>query len=144
MFEWNGERKTLLSFLWIFLTVNYIFCDVFTLHHAETLQKLLTGEAGGMKITEGFLLCFAIIMQIPMAMILLSKYLAFKPNKYFNISAAIVTGSIQSITLYMGGTLHYKFFSVIEISTAVAILFIALAWKNDGSAAGAVISSQGK
>lgn len=134
MFDWDGDRKKLLSYLWIFLTVNYIYCDVFTLHHAETLQKLLTGEAGGIKITEMFLLGFAVIMEIPMAMILLSRYLAFKPNKYFNICAAIITGSIQSFTLFMGGTLHYKFFSVIEIATAVAILFIALAWKNEDSA----------
>ena len=131
IFEWDGNRKTLLSVLWIFLTVNYIFCDVFTLHHAESLQIFLTGEAGGMKITEEFLLYFAFIMQIPMAMILLSKYLVRKPNKYLNILAAVITGSIQSVTLYMGGTLHYVFFSIIEISVAVSILFVAVTWKDD-------------
>jgi hypothetical protein len=129
IFEWDDNRKTLLSMLWVFLTVNYIFCDVFTLHHAESLQSFLTGEAGGMKITEEFLLYFAFIMQIPMIMILLSRYLVYRPNKYLNIIAAIITGTIQSVTLYMGGTLHYIFFSLIEISVAVLIIYIAVTWK---------------
>ena len=131
IFEWDGDRKALLSVLWIFLTVNYIFCDVFSLHHAESLQAFLTGEAGGMKITEEFLLYFAFIMQIPMAMIVLSRFLVRKPNKYLNIVAVIITGSIQSVTLYMGGTLHYVFFSIVEISTAVAILYTAVSWKEE-------------
>ena len=129
MFEWNGDTRKLLSTLWIFLTVNYIYCDVFSLHYAPTLQQLLTGEAGGMVITEQFLLYFALIMQIPMIMIVLSRVLVFHLNKYLNIAAAIITGSIQSWTLFMGGHLHYVFFSVIEISTAAIILFIAATWK---------------
>lgn len=129
MFEWDGDTKKLLSTLWVFLTVNYIYCDVFSLHHAPTLQQLLTGEAGGMVITEQFLLYFAFIMQIPMIMILLSRILVFRLNKYLNIAAAIITGSIQSWTVYMGGELHYIFFSIVEITTAALILYIAATWR---------------
>lgn len=129
MFEWDGDRKKLLSVLWIFLTVNYIYCDVFSLHDAKMLQAFLTGEVGNMKITEEFLLSFAFIMQIPMIMILLSRYLAYKLNKYLNIVAATISGSIQSFTVYMGGTLYYMFFSFFEISTALLIIFVAVTWK---------------
>lgn len=128
MFDWNGDRKQLLSILWIFLTVNYIYCDIFSLHHAETLKGFISGEIGGMKLTEEFLLGFAFIMQLPMAMIVLSRFLIFRINKYINIIAALITGSIQSYTLYMGGTLHYVFFSIIEIGTAILILYFALTW----------------
>ncbi|MBU2877129.1 DUF6326 family protein [Aliiglaciecola lipolytica] len=128
MFEWNGDRKQFLSVLWIFLSVNYIYCDIFSLHHAETLKGFIAGEIGGMKLTEEFLLSFAFIMQIPMAMIVLSRVLVFRINKYLNIVAALITGSIQSYTLYMGGTLHYVFFSIIEISTAILILYLAVTW----------------
>ena len=134
MFDWDGDTKKLLSLLWVFLTVNYIYCDVFTLHHAPTLEQLLTGEAGGMVITESFLLYFALIMEIPMIMILLARYLVFNINKFLNIIAAVITGSIQSWTMYMGGTLHYKFFSVIEISIALFIIVLAVRWKQEGSA----------
>jgi len=129
MFEWDGDRKKLLSVLWIFLTVNYIYCDVFSLHDAKMLQAFLTGEVGNMKITEEFLLSFAFIMQIPMIMILLSRFLAYKLNKYLNIVAATISGSIQSFTVYMGGTLYYMFFSFFEISTALLIIFVALSWR---------------
>ncbi|MDO6567718.1 DUF6326 family protein [Alteromonas sp. 1_MG-2023] len=129
MFEWNGDRKQLLSVLWIFLSVNYIYCDIFSLHHAQTLKGFIAGEIGGMELTEEFLLSFAFIMQIPMVMIVLSRVLVFRINKYLNIVAALITGSIQSYTLYMGGTLHYVFFSIIEISTAILILYLAVTWR---------------
>lgn len=134
MFEWDGNRKQLLSVLWIFLTVNYIYCDIFSLHHAESLKAFISGQVGGMKLTEGFLLSFAFIMQIPMIMIVLSRVLVFKFNKYFNIIAALISGSIQSYTLYMGGTLHYIFFSVVEISTAIFIIYFAITWKQPQTA----------
>ena len=133
MLDWTGGTKKLLTLLWVFLTVNYIYCDIFTLHHDPTLQQLMTGEAGGMVITEEFLLGFALIMEIPMAMILLSKVLAYRFNRYFNMGAAIITGSIQTTTVLMGGTLHYLFFSGIEIATAMFILFTALKWKQPQS-----------
>ena len=114
-FEWDGNRKSLLPFLWIYLTVNYIYCDVFTLHLAKYLEAFLAGEVGNMKITEEFLLVFAFVMQIPMIMILLSRFLTFTLNKYFNIVAGIITTSIQAYTVTMGGTLHYMFFSFVEI-----------------------------
>lgn len=132
--EWDGDRKKLLSVLWVFLTVNYIYCDVFSLHDAKMLQAFLTGEAGGMKITEEFLLSFAFIMQIPMIMILLSRYLTYKLNKYLNIVAATISGSIQSFTVYMGGTLYYMFFSFFEIGTALIIIFVAATWKKESAA----------
>ena len=136
MFEWHGDRRQLLSVLWIFLTVNYLYCDIFTLHDADSLQAFLTGEAGGMQITEEFLLMFAFIMQIPMAMIVLSRCLVFRLNKYVNVVAAVISGSIQSFTLYMGGTLHYVFFSIIEIGIAVLIVYFAITWRGDAPEGG--------
>ncbi|WP_018415980.1 DUF6326 family protein [Teredinibacter turnerae] len=129
MFEWDGDTKKLLSTLWIFLTVNYIYCDVFGMHDADTLQQLLSGEVGDIKITEEFLLYFAMIMQIPMIMIPLSRYLSYKINKYLNIVAATISGGIQSYTVYMGGTLFYLFFSFFEIATALLIIIMAIRWK---------------
>lgn len=128
--EWNGDRRSLLSVLWIFLTVNYIYCDVFTLHHADYLKAFLSGNVGGMKITEEFLLAFAFIMQIPMIMIVLSRLLTFTLNKYFNVVAGIITTSIQTYTVTMGGTPHYMFFSLFEICTGLAIIYLAATWKN--------------
>ena len=63
------NKKVLFSTLWIFVTLNYIFCDVFTLFHSESLKQLMTGEMGGMEINQEFLLAFSFLMEIPMVMI---------------------------------------------------------------------------
>jgi len=130
IFEWDGNCRNLLPLLWIYLTANYIYCDVFTLHLAPYLEAFLSGDVGGMKITEEFLLMFAVIMQIPTIMIVLSRFLTFKLNKYFNIAAGVITTSVQAFTVMMGGaTLHYMFFSFFEICTGLLIIYFAVTWK---------------
>ncbi len=127
----NIDKRTLLSTLWIFVTVNYIFCDVFTLFHAPDLNQFLTGYAGGMELTQGFLLTFAIIMEFAMVMIVLSRVLKYSLNRWFNISGGIVLSLIQAGTLLNGDfTMHYLFFSLIEMSTTLYIGWLAWSWKN--------------
>ena len=125
------NKKTILSTLWIFLTVNYIFCDVFTLFYAPNLKQFLTGYAGGMELTQGFLLTFAIFMEFAMLMIVLSRVLKYSLNRWFNIIGGIVFTLIQAGTLLSGDfTMHYLFFSLIEISTTLYIGWLAWNWKN--------------
>ncbi len=131
IFDWDGDRKKLLPFLWIFLTVNYIYCDVFILHDARYLEAFLSGDVGGMKITENFLLAFSAVMQVAMIMIVLSRFLANTFNKYINIIAGIITTTVQSFTVAMGGsTIYFKFFSFFEICTGLLIIYFAMTWKN--------------
>ncbi len=131
IFEWDGKRKNLLSLLWVYLTVNYIYCDVFILHDADFLKAFLSGAVGNMKITDEFLLMFSFIMQVPMIMIILSGTLTFKLNRYFNIVAGIITTSVQAATVSMGGTIYFMFFSIFEISTGLFIIYLAITWKQD-------------
>ena len=124
------EKKALLSTLWIFLTVNFIFCDVFTLMHAADLKNILNGTVGDILITQEFLLSFAIMMEIPMLMILLSHLLKYKWNRILNIACGILLAFIQIWSLTVGDTtLHYSFFSVVEILTCLSIVGVAWKWK---------------
>ena len=79
------DKKVLFSTLWVFVTVNYIFCDVFTLFHAPDLNQFLTGHSGGMELTQSFLLTSAIIMEFAIVMIVLSRVLKYSLNRWFNI-----------------------------------------------------------
>ena len=125
------NKKKLLSTLWIFLTVNFIFCDVFTLMHSEDLKTLLNGTVDGMQITQEFLLSFAIMMEIPMLMILLSRLLKYKLNRILNLIFGGLFAVIQIWSLTVGDiTLHYWFFSIIEIIICISIVWIALKWRN--------------
>ena len=125
------DKKVLLSTLWIFVTLNYIFCDVFTLFYAPDLNQFLKGQVGGIELTQGFLLTFAIIMEFAMVMIVLSRTLKYSLNRWFNIIGGIIFTLIQAGTLLDGDfTLHYLFFSIVEISTTLYIIWVAWNWRN--------------
>lgn len=123
------NTKNLLSKLWIFLTVNYIFCDVFSLYHSKFLNELLLGQVDGIEFTEPFLLNFAIIMEIPMLMIVLSVILKNKANRILNIIVGLLMIIIQIGSLATGtNSLHYIFFSCIEICTLIIIIYLSWKW----------------
>ena len=126
------KKNVLLSTLWIFLVVNFIFCDVFTLHYSEILKGLIEGKVADFVITQEFLLAFAIVMELAMVMIVLSRILPYKLNRIINITLGIILGTIQTWSLVDGeATLHYYFFSVIEIFTCISIVIIAFKWKKE-------------
>lgn len=132
------EKKSLLSLLWILLSLNYIYCDVFSLMNPAELKQILTGGAGSIQITQGFLLAFAFIMEIPLVMIVLSKVLSFHLNRWLNIGAPVFMAAIQVWSLFFTGsapTLHYTFFSIIEIGCCVLIAVLALTWKKPENSA---------
>ena len=123
------NKKVLFSTLWIFVTVNYIFCDVFTLFHSESLKQLMTGEMGGMEINRKFLLGFSILMEMPMVMIVLSRILSYKSNRLANIIVALIMTIVQAGTLFTAdNTMHYIFFSIVEVGTTSFILYSARNW----------------
>lgn len=125
------NAKALLSTIWVFLTVNFIFCDVFTLMYLEDLRQILNGKAGDVELTQEFLLSFAIIMEIPMVMILLSRVLSYKLNRILNIAFGVLLVLVQLGSLFADdNSLHYIFFSIIEVSTLLYIVWLAWHWKN--------------
>lgn len=125
----QANPRIVLSALWILLTVNFIFCDVFTLMHAADLRQILNGQVGDMEITQEFLLAFGFIMEIPMLMIVLSLVLKYQLNRILNIIFGILLLIVQAWSLGVGdNTLHYIFFSIIEILTCATIIWYAWKW----------------
>jgi hypothetical protein len=125
------EIKAKLSMLWIFLVVNYLYCDFITLMDPETSRQLATGTVGGMQITQGFLLGSSILMEIPMVMIVFSRILKYKINRLANIIASIIMIVVQILSLFVDApTSYYIFFSIIEIVCALIIFWYAWRWIN--------------
>ena len=48
--------------------------------HSGDLQQIITGKIGTVELTQEFLLTFAIIMELPMVMILISRFMNHKAN----------------------------------------------------------------
>jgi hypothetical protein len=121
------DNKSLLSTLWIFVSVNYIFCDVLSNMDQSVLKELLTGTAGGIAVTPTFLLGAALLMEIPFIMIVLSKLLPYGINRVTNIVAGAFMILTQVGSLFVGTppTPHYIFFSIVEITGCLAIVLLA-------------------
>lgn len=126
----NIEPKMLLSALWIFVTLNYLYCDLIGLMDSNMLNQYATGTVEGLEINEQFLVMAAMLMEIPIAMTLLSRILNYKANRLTNIVAAGIKTIAMLVTLFIGtATLYYWFFACIEIATTVFILGFAWQWK---------------
>lgn len=130
--EITNYRKIILSTLWIFLSVNYIFCDVLSLMESKGLNEFIKGSVGGIEITQGFLLIAGISLEIPFVMIILSRILKHNANRWFNILAGLLMTIYQigSFTFGTAPTLHYIFFSIVEISCNLFIVWYAWNWKS--------------
>lgn len=123
------NKKDLLSTIWVFVTINYLYCDLIGLMDASLLKQYLTGQVEGMTISREFLLYAGILMEIPISMILLSKILPDKVNAWANTCASLLKTLVMVATLFMGTpTIYYLFFAVIEIVTTIFIFVYALQW----------------
>jgi hypothetical protein len=125
------DIKTILSALWVFLSVNYIYCDHLGLMEPGMVKDLLTGRVGSIQVTQEFLLGAAILLEIPFAMIVLSRVLKYGVNRWANLSAAALLIVVQFGTMGMGTAPSpvYLFYSAIEIACNLVILWLAWRWK---------------
>ena len=126
------DKKVMLSTLWLFAMLNYTYGDVVTLMDPVYLKGLIaTGAVGGLQITQGFLLGASIFQEIPIAMVLLSRILKYRANRWANIIAGTIMTVALIVTLFVAvPTLHYVFFSIIEIACTAFIVWYAWRWPN--------------
>ena len=87
-------------------------------------------------MTESFLLCAGFLMEIPMAMIVVSRLLEHRSNRCINLVAGTLMTMVQIGSFWMGTapTLHYMFFSAVEIATTATVVWTAWKWVPAGPA----------
>jgi hypothetical protein len=125
----NTDKGTLLSTLWIFVTLNYLYCDVVGLMDSGLLSQYLTGTVNGIEMNEKFLLSGAILMEIPIAMVILSRLLKHTANRWANIIAGSIKTVIMILTMFVATPKsYYLFFGSIEIVTTMVIVWYAWNW----------------
>ena len=124
----------MVSSLWLFVVLNYLYCDLLGLYWGEDLNALLTGELAGVRMTQGFLLGAAVLMAIPMGSVLASLIAPHRIARWCSVAAAAVMTVVQAASLGIGSspTLHYVSFSAIEIATTATIAWYATTrWRVD-------------
>ncbi len=114
--------KVTLSTLWVFAMFNYLYADVMTL--------MDPGRSGAIQMTPGFLLGAAVLMETAIAMVLLSRVLKHRVNRWANIITGMLhTAAVLASLLVGAPALYYLFFATIEIACTLFIVWFAWRWK---------------
>ena len=129
------DMRTRLSMLWVFAMFNYLYADIVTLMDPTALKEILAGQVGSMPITPGFLLGGAVLMETAIAMVLLSRVLGYRANRWANMIIGTIHTAAVIASLFIGGTapaIYYVFFATIEVACTVLIVWQAWAWTPEG------------
>ena len=78
--------------------------DIISLMDAEMLKQDLAGKVNGMAFTPGFLFGAAVLISIPILMVLLSRVLNYRANRWANIAAATFMTGVQNLDTVHGVT----------------------------------------
>ena len=126
------EKKAVIFALWIFVLLNFIFRDLHEIGKAEFLEEALTGTYNGRELTEALFLLGGIMVEIPIAMTLMTWILPLRSNRWANI----IIPPLWGLTLIgaAGDLDDYFHFGLMLIALA-AIVWQAWSWERSTSSA---------
>jgi hypothetical protein len=123
------DVKIRLSALWVTLMLFYIYADILGFYTPGIIEGVISGEVGGIPITQGFLFVMAIWMALPSLMVFLSLVLKANANRWVNIIAGILSLAVLIATFLVGDiSLRYTFQASVEVLLIVAIIWQAWKW----------------
>ena len=118
------DRRMVLSTLWIFVMFNYLYADILMMIvHPGIYQKATAQMSGAIVLT------FAALMEIPILMILLSRILNYRANRWANVIAGAESSVFAAFTLSPKMPSYYLLFSSIEIACTLFIVWYAWTWR---------------
>ncbi len=121
------DKRALLSTLWIFVLLNMIFRDIHEFFRLGLLEEMMTGIVNGNQVTEQVMLIGAFMVEIPILMVLLSRILNYRINRWANIIIGAVT---IALVIGMGQKdLDDIFFATVEVIALSAIIWLAVKWR---------------
>ena len=123
-------RKSLLSTLWIFILLNMVYADILGMLRPGYVDFL---DHMGQQLSGSTVLFFAILMEIPIAMIFLSRVLAYRANRWAHFIAIPLTVLwvvVPALMSSLGETtpLSYIFFASVEVITMLIMLWHISKW----------------
>ena len=120
------EPQTLLSTLWIFILLNIIFRDLHQLGKNGFIEELISGVVNGIELTDELALIGGFLAEVPILMVLLSRILDNKPNKWANLVAGAIT-----LVVIATAAPYVDLDDVFHMAIEVAAIFwiFRIAWK---------------
>jgi hypothetical protein len=121
------DRNAILSTLWIVVMINMLKADILSLFIPGSAEEVArTAASAGASIPQ-LMLGAAILGQIAIAMIVLSRVLKYRINRWVNIVVGI--GIIAYIWGGMASYPHYIFIASVETLCLLLIIGIAWTWR---------------
>lgn len=122
------DTKVLLSTLWIVVMINMLKADILSLNIPGAAEELArTSASAGASIPQ-LMLIGAVMGQLGIAMIILSRVLKYGINRWANIIAGIIT--IAYIWGGMATYPHYIFIASVETLCLLLVVWFAWTWRN--------------
>jgi hypothetical protein len=118
------DRRKMLSTLWVFVVLNFLYADIFTLFFDPAAQTQT------LDLSSGSVLFFAVVMETAMLMVLLSRVLPHAWNRWTNIGVATLHTAVLAWSLSGSAvTPFYAFFVTVEVATLLFVVGCAWSWR---------------
>ena len=122
------DTKVLLSTLWIVVMINMLKADILSLSIPGAIDEVASTAASAGASIPQLMLAGAIMGQLAIAMIVLSRVLKYGINRWVNIVVGIL------IIAYIWGGMatypHYIFIASVETLCLLLIVWFAWKWRN--------------
>lgn len=124
------QRKSLLSTLWIFVLLNMVYADILGMLRPGYVDFL---AQMGQQLTGSTVLLFAVLMEVAIAMVLLSRILDYRANRWVHCIAVPLTilwVVVPALIPSLGETTppSYMFFATVEVVTMLLIFSYVWRW----------------
>lgn len=126
------DTKVLLSTLWVIVMINMLKADILSLFIPGVTDELANFSASAGASIPQLMLFGAVMGNLAIAMIILSRVLKYGINRWANIIVGIIT--IAYIWGGMSSYPHYIFIATVETLCLLLITWFAWKWRADETA----------
>lgn len=116
-------KKETITAMWLFVVINMLSTGIISFMKPEFLKGIQNCHEGAPENISILLLAAIIMMEIPIAMVFLSRILKKESSRWLNIVAGIIT----ILTIFLGGSKdpYYLFSGTIEVICLLFIIYSA-------------------
>lgn len=121
------DTRVLLSTLWIVVMINMLKADILSLYIPGSAEEVVQTAADTSTPIPQLMLGGAVMMEISILMIILSRVLPYGVNRWANIIASLI-----AIVFVIGGGAtypHYVFIATVEVICLLLIIWKAWQWR---------------
>ena len=122
------KTKAKLSALWMVFLFNIIFRDIHEFVEPGFIEEALTGTVNGNPVTAHMLLLGGVMIEVPIAMVLLSRVLPYGANRWTNMIVAMLYGVL--VPAFGTTDLDDTFHLIMEVAALSTVILSAWRWRN--------------